>query len=168
LPTRIAWTGHRPAVFHNPRSVADCVARLARQAINQQAAPEFICGGQRGVDTWASIEAVRASVPFRLILPSHPSVFAAVWSRDDRAVLDQLLSRATSADIIDRDGTLGSLAFDLRNEALVRNASVLVAVWCEIRRGGTFGTICAGRAGGVRIEEHHFAPALSILSGRGL
>ncbi len=147
----IAWSGHRPDVFRDPGSAERSVKRL----VSAKAASgiEFISGGQRGVDQWAAQAAIDAGVPFRLVLPVTSARFTRDWSPSDRAMLDELLAQAASAETIDPADELGPLAYDLRNELILRRADALVVVWTGVRQGGTFETICAARAKGIPIEE---------------
>jgi hypothetical protein len=53
------------------------------------------------------------------------------------------MARAANVQVTDPNGKLGALAYDLRNEAVVRGADRLIVVWSAIRHGGTFFTACA-------------------------
>ena len=147
----IAWSGHRPDVFRNPRAAREAVARIA----GAKAAPgvEFICGGQRGVDQWAAQAARKRGLSFHLVLPIDPPAFTRDWLPAERSALGELIASAASVEVVDSVGTLGPLAYDLRNEAVLRRAGLLTVAWTGIRRGGTFHTICAARTRGLPVEE---------------
>ncbi len=149
---RIAWSGHRPDLFREPDLARTTVERLAREAVATWGAPEFVCGGQRGVDQWAAVTGCELGLAVQLILPSPPGDFTRHWSSEERAALDALLGRVRRVVVVDPKGSLGALAYDLRNETLVRKADRLLVVWTETRRGGTFHTICAARARGIPIQ----------------
>ncbi len=156
----IAWTGHRPGVFADARAARDAGERVASAVLGRAWPAEFISGGQRGVDQWAASTALARGVPYHLVLPMPNARFCAGWTAADRATLEALLARAASVAIVDSSGALGALAYDLRNEAVVRRADLLVAVWTGMRRGGTFHTICTAWALGVPVEE-------TLLEGSG-
>ena len=147
----IAWSGHRPDVFRE----LDAAERLVAKLASERAAPgaEFICGGQRGVDQWAARFAREHGIPFHLVLPVDSARFTGDWLDADRVALGELIAGAASMEIIDGQGDLGPLAYDLRNEAIVRRADALVVVWTRIRRGGTFHTLCAARARGLPVQK---------------
>src|SRR5947207_6548285 len=50
----IAWTGHRPGLFADPEQARRRVEKAAGAAAARAASPQFLCGGQRGVDLWAA------------------------------------------------------------------------------------------------------------------
>ncbi len=143
---RVAWSGHRPDVFREPDLARMTVERLARAAVEGRGATEFISGGQRGVDQWAAAIGCELGLAVRLVLPTAPVLFTRDWSSDERAALSALLGRVAGLEVIDSAGELGTLAFDLRNEAVVRHADRLLVVWTGVRQGGTFQTLCAARA----------------------
>jgi predicted Rossmann-fold nucleotide-binding protein len=145
----IAWSGHRPDIFRAPHEAERGVQVRASRAGPDAA---FICGGQRGVDQWAARAARDLGLPFHLVLPMAPARFTADWEAADRDALGELAAAATSLEVVDESNNLGPLAYDLRNEGIVRRADALVVVWTGIRRGGTFHTLCAARMRGVPIE----------------
>ena len=147
----IAWSGHRPDVFRDPRAAEATVTRLVSE--KAAAGVEVICGGQRGVDHWAVRAAIDVRISFHLVLPSEVPRFARDWSPHDRVALEGFAARATSIAVIDPAEELGPLAYDLRNEAIVRRADALVVVRTSVRRGGTFQTVSAARAKGIPVEE---------------
>ncbi len=147
----IAWSGHRPDVFRRPLQARDAVRAVAAGRV----APgvEFLIGGQRGVDQWAGRLALQLGIPFHVVLPTTLERFTQAWAAEDRRSLEELVSRCASLSTIDPAGAMGTLAYDLRNEAVARRADVLVVVWTGLRRGGTFHTMCTARARGLRVEE---------------
>ena len=161
----IAWSGHRPDVFSNPRAAREAVYRVA----GAKAAPDakFICGGQRGVDQWAAQAAAKQGLSFHLVLPSDPSAFTRDWLPAERSALVELLDVAASVEMVDPEGSLGPLAYDLRNEVILRRAGLLTVVWTGIRRGGTFHTICAARMRGLRVEQVRLKGGGDQRSGAG-
>jgi hypothetical protein len=105
------------------------------------------------VDQWAAGAAAARRIPFHFILPVSAEAFTTSWDATERDDLGVLLAGAASVQTTGPGDTPPALAYDLRNEAVVRRADLLVAVWTGIRAGGTFHTICAARSRGLPIEE---------------
>ena len=158
----VGWTGHRPDVFADPAEARRAVYAAADAVLGRSGPCTFVCGGQRGVDQWATSAARRRGIPFRLVLPNPPRVFTAGWSRSDRMALARLIGGAASVETADEAGRLGPLAYDLRNERVVRHADLLIAIWGGVRRGGTFHTLCAARERGIPVEEVRVAVRLDF------
>ncbi len=163
---RIAWSGHRRDLFREPHVAREIVESLARSAVERWGATGFVCGGQRGVDQWAAAAGCALGLPVRLVLPSAPGHFTRAWTMDEQAGLERLLDRVGEVAIVEPGGQSEALAYDLRNEALVRAAERLVVVWTGIRRGGTFHTLCAAEARGIPIELATLEPA-EVRTGHG-
>jgi len=164
----IAWTGHRPDIFRNPVTARRAVRRLTASVLAVHSDPVFICGGQRGVDIWSAEEALENGIPLHIILPCPPELFAAAWKKREQSQLNRVIRNATSCDVVDGDGAQGPLAYDLRNERMVSQADRLIAVWTELRLGGTFQTICAAEAEGVPTHLVALPRAAGPRFGRGL
>jgi len=163
----IAWTGHRPDVFADPDAARQLVTQVAREVIDAGAS-QFVVGGQRGVDLWAGEAGLAAGLPIKVILPTPPASFTATWDAADKRRLERLLDRAAETTIVDPYVSRGLLAYDRRNELLVVDAQLLVAVWTGLRNGGTFHTICAAIAKGVPVRELRLQSAPNPSLGRGL
>lgn len=168
-PMVVGWTGHRPDVFRDPELARQEVERAAESLVGHWPELEFVSGGQRGVDLWVAAAAIAWSVTLRIVLPIPAPQFAQDWAPGDRRSLEDVLGRAESVEVMDREGGEGSLAYDRRNETIVRRSGLIVAVWTGVRRGGTFYTLCAARARGLAVEDHRLEPAPAIRTrGRGL
>jgi hypothetical protein len=61
--------------------------------------------------------------------------------------------------VVDPTGRLGSLAYDLRDEEVVRRAGHLIVVWTATRLGGTFYTVCAAGGRGVPVQFETLEPS---------
>lgn len=165
----MAWSGHRPEVFRDPARARSVVERLARDHVSRDVHPTFVTGGQRGVDQWAASAGLALGVAIHLVLPIPPVAFTRGWNPSDRQCLEQLLASAASVAVIDPAERYGWLAYDLRNEALVRRAERLIVVWTGLRRGGTFYTLCAAQASGLEVDSETLEPADAFdLRDRGL
>jgi uncharacterized phage-like protein YoqJ len=167
--TEIAWTGHRPEVFQDPAAARRVVDDRARALREEFADLTFVCGGQRGVDQWAAEAGIILGFPVRIVLPVPFAEFTRDWSEADRAALDALLASVAHVEVVDPAAQHPRLAYDLRNEAVVRTTSRLVVIWTGVGRGGTFYTRCAAVAQGVAVDEALLASAaLFDVGSRGL
>ena len=161
----VGWTGHRPELFRDPTAAQASVEAAAREQVAGVAgvrAERFLVGGQRGVDTWAALAAIRLGVPFVLILPLEPAAFSEGWSPEDRSILDETLARAQQTRIAG--------GYAERNRLLAAGADLLNAVWTGLRGGGTAETIGLARAAGTPVREIRLerAPTADAYRGRGL
>ncbi len=159
----VGWTGHRPDLFHDPGAARDALAATARHLVQRESARHFVVGGQRGVDTWAALEAVALGVSYSVILPCPIHAFAeASWTPDDRRTLARLLAGATDVQV--------AAGYSDRNQHVATSVDLLVAVWTGTRGGGTEQTLGFARAAGTPVREVRLEPAASAstASGRGI
>jgi len=159
----VGWTGHRPDLFRNAGAARQALATHARRLVEHEAATHFVVGGQRGVDTWAALEAVTLRVSYSVILPSPLDQFVdATWTSDDRAILEQALT--TASDVAIADG------YSDRNRRVATSVDLLVAVWTGTGGGGTEETLSFARAAGTPIHEVRLEAAASVSTafGRGI
>ena len=162
----VGWTGHRPELFRDPGASRARVDDAARELLEKEsdgaARLRFFIGGQRGVDTWAALAAITLGVPFVLILPLVPAIFAAGWTEEDRLILDQTMARAAEVRIAG--------GFTERNRQIATSVDLLVAVWAGVRGGGTAETIALAQAAGTPIREIVLdpAPSAGAAHGRGI
>lgn len=156
----IAWTGHRPDLFRDPQAARSAVDSAAREFVDK-AAVQFRVGGQRGVDTWAALSAIKLLIPFTVILPAPIAAFTADWAADDVAVLEGILQRAQAVRSV--------AGYSERNRQLVAGADLLVAVWTSVAGGGTAETLDFARQAGIPIHEVvlEAAPDAESAKGRG-
>lgn len=155
--TTIAWTGHRPDLFADPAAARARLEQAARDLVARDQAKSFLVGGQRGVDTWAALAALDLGLPFTLILPVEPALFAdEQWTSADRAQLDALVANAARVTIL--GGELAT-AYSRRNHLLAAGADLLVAVWTGTPGGGTTETIDFARALGTATREIILEPS---------
>jgi hypothetical protein len=165
----IGWTGHRPDLFADPPAARLTVRLIAAEAARLWPSAEFVTGGQRGVDTWAALAAIRLRRPFHLVLPRPADELAAGWVEHERTELGRLVDRAASVAVIDPQAQRGALAYDLRNEAVASRSDLMVAVWTGLRMGGTFFTLSAARHRGRPVVERVLAASGEApWGGRGL
>lgn len=152
----VALTGHRPQSLDRAqrRWVRDSLHDVANGFASRYGTTEAISGMALGADTWWAQAALAAGLDLAAYLPSPDQ--ASRWRQEDRRVWEQLRSRAA------REVVLGpayrvQLLF-ARNEAMLRDADALVAVWLtDQRSGGTFDT--TGKALRRGLPVLHIDPA---------
>ena len=150
----VGWTGHRPDLFGDAGAARQALARHARHLVEHESATHFVVGGQRGVDTWAALEAVTLRVSYAVILPCPIDQFVdATWTPGDRATLEQLLTTASDVDIAD--------GYAERNRRVATSVDLLVAVWTGTGGGGTAETLSFARAAATPVREVRLEAAAS-------
>ena len=133
-----AVTGHRPQ--HLSGSQRDWIIQELDRLIEKMQPSWGITGMALGVDTWYAEACLRAGVPFHAYVPFTGQEQR--WRADDKTRYWQLLEKAEVVQVIcdppvtDQDAIQAMFA---RNEAMVDDAEVLIAVWNGKRSGGTFG-----------------------------
>ncbi|MBI4492229.1 MAG: DUF1273 family protein [Chloroflexi bacterium] len=149
----VAWTGHRPYYFRDPRQARRAVEREAR-ALRRECGADlvFLTGGQRGVDLWAAEAGFRLGVPVRVILPLPVQAFTQRWPRPEVERLERVLARAASVEVV-ASGGAGEPAHTERNRRLASGADLVVAVWTGLPGGGTWQTVQFARALGKPLRE---------------
>jgi hypothetical protein len=162
----VAWTGHRPDLFREPLRAQAAVHETARTLVEGEPVAGFVLGGQRGVDTWAALAALRLGVPYTLILPLDVPDFAADWPADDRSLLELTVARASAVRIVGSGGDARQ-AYSERNRLLATSADLLIAVWTRVKGGGTAETIDFARAAGTPIREVLLDPSENARSAGG-
>jgi hypothetical protein len=149
----VAWTGHRPYYFRDPRQGQRAVRRLTRWLRSQYGQDlSFLTGGQRGVDLWAAESGLVLGIPVRVVLPLPVDAFTHDWRGPDVERLRWVLERCASTEILGNAGA-GEAAYTERNRRLATEAGLLVAVWTGVHQGGTWQTLKLARAAGTPVRE---------------
>jgi len=91
-------------------------------------------------------------LPFTLILPLAVAQFTSDWLSADRAMLASVVKRAADVRIVG-PASDPAAAYTERNRQLAEQADLLVAVWTQLRGGGTAETIALARAAGTPVRE---------------
>lgn len=152
---RVMVTGHRPQ-FLNPDQQRWSELELERIAVklrDQHGMEVGISGMALGADTWwgyATLFAWRelwAFIPF----PQQPDK----WSRQQQAAWAELRGRATHEVMIAGEYSVGAL--HARNDAMLQNCDLVVAVWDPSKTtGGTASAV--DKATGLRLPILHVDP----------
>lgn len=144
---RVAVTGHRPR--HLSAGQADFarreLARLAAKLRDHHATTTAISGMALGADTWWATAALDAGLRLWAYVPFTAQ--AGRWPEPDRKVRAALLARAERTLTFGEDYDVGLL--HARNEAMIRDADMVVAVYDPARKtGGTASALAKAAAAG--------------------
>jgi uncharacterized phage-like protein YoqJ len=127
---KIAFTGHRPnkmGGYDDNTNLCNPTLDLIHDEILKLNAPmEFIVGMALGVDTWAAQYAIAFNIPFHAYVPFSGQETA--WPAASRAKYHDILKKAASVKVICA-GSYAAWKMQKRNEAMVNDCDILIAVW---------------------------------------
>lgn len=149
MDTVVAVTGHRPdklGGYYPPNIVYDAVKQGLKKAF-QDIKPKYVITGMAlGVDQWAAEVCLEIGIPFVAAIPFRNQ--ESKWPPYSQAKYQQLLAKANNAFYISK-GEYAPEKMQIRNQWMVNEASIVVAVW----DGSTGGTAnCIGYAHSVKRE----------------
>lgn len=141
----VAFTGHRPdKLVGRIDAVNQCVAEF----LDRVKPDKVISGMARGVDTIAALKAREKKIPYVAAVPFMSQVTN--HSDEDCATWVSLIQDAVDVKIV-CEGGYAVWKFQKRNEWMVDNCDLLVAVW-DGSRGGTANCIDYAKKVGRPIE----------------
>jgi uncharacterized phage-like protein YoqJ len=133
---KIAFTGHRPnklGGYISPNPIQQWVCWCIEDELSGRNGITVISGMALGVDQWAARIAVKLGIPFIAAVPFKGQESA--WPLTSRRTYHKLLKKAAQVVIVS-DGEYSAQKMQIRNEWMVDNCDVLVAVW-DGTPGGT-------------------------------
>lgn len=137
---RVAFTGHRPAKLGNyvPNSepeqrVRAALARYLSELLSDRPELTAISGMAVGVDQWAAEICVSLSIPFTAAIPFEG--FEKKWPLRVQQHYHELRRKAAN-EVIVCPGDYRPFKMQKRNEWMVDNCDLLIAVW-DGSDGGT-------------------------------
>jgi len=165
-PYWVAWTGHRDLA--DPLMAGLLIEAECERLTREHPRPICITGGALGTDTLVAEYCLAAGLQYTIYLPFPPSVHTQHWSEPNRRHLQTLMEGAVYV------GWLGA-EYDValylrRDEWMVRDADLVIALWSGRRSGGTYHTLSYARRCGVpvrtlRVEEKH---VIDLRRGRAI
>jgi len=132
--TTVAITGHRPERIPNIHMVEHALA----YAFHELEVEKVIQGMAAGVDLLAARTAFRMNIPF---------ISARPWAGHTPRVADEydyMMAINNAIEVVDVDPSTsypGAWVYQKRNEWMVDNAELVIAVWDGERKGGTFNCV---------------------------
>jgi uncharacterized phage-like protein YoqJ len=139
----IAVTGHRPQSFEpvDFSCTNDLWVRISRameNAFELLGATKIISGGALGVDTAAMELAVSKKIPFDVYVPCRDQEKR--WRPEQQKHYLELLTLAENVKLI-HNGPYNFKCMQDRNEAMVNDADIVLAVWNGKESGGTYNCV---------------------------
>lgn len=126
----VTFTGHRPnklggyATEGNSKYEA-CYNRIV-EALHSLAPSKAISGMALGVDQWAAWACVEMGIPFIAAVPFHGQ--ESLWPESSKHQYFELLKKAEEVHTVSEGGYL-PMKMHERNQWMVDNADVIIAVW---------------------------------------
>lgn len=139
---RIAVTGHRPDKlgreydYHGPYS--SFIRQELRKILQKYSPIQAISGMALGVDTIFAQEALDLQIPVLAAIPFEGQ--ERKWPHKSQKIYQQLLDDVLTTLHVVCDGGYNSAKMQIRNEYMVDNCDVLVAVWNGMQ-GGTMNCV---------------------------
>lgn len=132
----VAFTGHRPDELGgwdlpNPTYIHVC--QQIEKTLKEVQPEKVISGMALGVDQWAANIAVKLNIPFVAAMPFVGQ--DSVWPAASQKTYHALLKRA-SEQVIVCEGGYAPSKMQVRNEFMVNECDILIAVW-DRSPGGT-------------------------------
>lgn len=132
----VAFTGHRPdklGGYHLPNPTYSWVCWRLEEELADLKPHVAISGMALGVDQWAARICVQVGIPFIAAIPFRGQELA--WPPQSQREYQDLLNLACSCKVC-AHGSYHKRKMQIRNEYMVDNCDVLVAVW-DGSPGGT-------------------------------
>jgi len=132
----ITFTGHRPnklGGYIEPNPTSRLVRQLIRQQLERMKPDSAISGMAQGVDLWAAEICYVLHIPYTAAVPFVGQEM--LWPELAKNRWRYLLGRAANVVVVS-EGEYSAKKMQKRNEWMVDNADVLLAVW-DGTSGGT-------------------------------
>lgn len=131
----VAFTGHRPDKLggYNNNPIQDYVKRKIKEKLEEIKPDRTVVGGALGVDTWAAFISSELNIPFTLAVPFLGQ--ERMWPEKSIIEYNKMKSLADQVIIVN-DGGYAAWKMQTRNQYMVENCDLLIAVW-DGTAGGT-------------------------------
>lgn len=132
----VAFTGHRPERLGSKQLRAE---NAIRKFLEETKPDKVISGMAQGVDTLAFEHAFELGIPTIAAVPwtGH----GMKWPQEHRDAYLALLEEAAEIHVICDVEDYRPWVYQKRDEWMVDNCDLLVAVWDGVKKGGTYNTI---------------------------
>ena len=136
----VAITGHRPGSLNTEQRqyMKESLDFIASGLVGYYSAERFLTGLALGADTiWAEL-ALKYCIEYNAYIPFEGQEER--WSKTDKKRYRELRLSANSEKVFGQQ--FSNRLYHARNDALVRDSDLLVAVWRpSVQKGGTFSTV---------------------------
>lgn len=136
----VAFTGHRPnklGGYKTPNPMSDFISTKIRDTLKTLNPTKVISGMALGTDQWAATIAWLLGIPFVAAVPFEGQETA--WPEESQKFYRRLRERASEVVIVSSGG-YSAKAMQVRNEWMVDNCDILIAVW-DGTKGGTYNCV---------------------------
>jgi uncharacterized phage-like protein YoqJ len=159
MTMKIAFTGHRPNKLggYDPKTNKyEWFINTLHSFIKQikETNIEFISGMALGIDQWAAEYAIHQGIPFHAYIPFEGQ--EKMWPESSKNTFRKILSKAASVKYICDPG-YAPYKMQKRNEAMVDDCDLLIAVW-DGSKGGTYNCVKYAEKIGKEICIEHITP----------
>jgi uncharacterized phage-like protein YoqJ len=141
----VAFTGHRPDKLPNkeigyklPNPTYIYVCQQIEKTLLELKPDKIITGMALGIDQWAANVAIKLNIPFLAAIPFEGQEKA--WPESSQKTYQKLLSKAAEKVIV-CEGGYAAYKMQIRNEWMVNNSDILIAVYNGDTSGGTFNCV---------------------------
>lgn len=136
----VAITGHRPGSLNTDQQkyMKEGLKFIADGLVDYYGAEKFLTGLALGADTiWAEL-ALKYGIEYDVYIPFEGQEER--WSKTDKKKYQDLRSGAVIEKVFGQQ--FSNRLYHARNDALIRDSDLLVAVWRpSVQKGGTFSTV---------------------------
>ncbi len=133
----VAFSGHRPdklGGYELPNPTYIKICKEIEKTVKDLKAEKIISGMALGVDQWAASIAIKLGIPFVAAVPFLGQ--EGMWPNKSKKIYKFLLDKAGEIVIV-CEGGFTAKKLQLRNEWMVDNCDVLIAVYNGDEKGGT-------------------------------
>lgn len=140
----IAGTGHRPqnCEIGNVKAFSEIqtaiMTDIAKWALSTLGAKHVITGGALGWDTALARAAYSLQIPYRVYVPFKGQ--ESKWTAEQQTKYRAMLKHAARVEVLSEDG-YSAVLMQRRNQAMVNDSELLLALWNGKREGGTWNCI---------------------------
>ena len=151
----VAFTGHRPDKLGGYKLPNDTYIRVCQKidaALKELKPEKVITGMALGIDQWAAMIAHKLKIPYLAAIPFEGQEKA--WPEASQKTFN-LLRKLAAEEVIVSPGGYSASKMQVRNQWMVDNCDVLIAVW-DGSSGGTGN--CVEYAKSVNKEIYYIDP----------
>ena len=133
----VSFAGHRPDKLGGYKVPNPTYVRVCQQIEKTllEIKPEKVISGMAlGIDQWAAFIAHKLGIPFLAAIPFINQ--ESKWPEASQRAYKNLLSKA-SEKVIVSEGAYAPIKMQIRNEWMVNNSDLLIAVYNGDKTGGT-------------------------------
>lgn len=138
---KIAFTGHRPdklGGYNLPNPVYIHVCQEIDKTLKELKPEKVITGMALGIDQWAASIAYKLKIPYLAAIPFESQ--ECKWPEKSQKTY-RMLRKLASEEVIVSEGGYAAHKMQIRNEWMVNNCDILIAIYNGDKSGGTYNCI---------------------------